>query len=122
MSFMTIEEAWGELPVRHSLPPESSSLTYDEMNELPGYNYARCETNTKDIATYLPEKRKEKKEKKKEKILDDEDKTIIPKTIKKRNININNIPIELINASLYIISGIYIIYIMDMFTRIGISI
>ena len=138
MSFMTIEEAWGELPVRHSLPPDASSLTYDEMNELPGYNYARCETNTNDIATYVPKKinktenkefkmeNEETKMENKETKMENEEKkesrvqSSVP--IKKRNINVNNIPVELINASLYIVSGIYIIYIMDMFTRIGLSI
>ena len=53
MSYMTIEEAWGETPIRQSLPPNSSTLSYEDMNALQGYNYATCQTDTRNIATYI---------------------------------------------------------------------
>ena len=96
------------------------------MNALQGYNYATCQTDTRNIATYIDDHNINNTTKNNANIENIEN-NIQPllthtKTESSKTHTQDTIPFELINASLYIISGIYIIYIMDMFMRMGVSI
>ena len=107
--YCSLTEAWGNDVLESSENPEISQLTMEDMHSLPGYTTSGniCSVNQNE----------QQPEKKRVQMKPDVNQYPNPNILNLTQQNTNQS--QMINAMLYIVSGIYLIYTMDMFMRMG---
>ena len=118
-TYCSIEEAWGDPDIQYSAddsdPSNEPTLTFQEMHNLPGYADmfgGACQPTKVSVPQRQPVAEKKKKE-----VQEPDEKTLsdrfLPTALDADS------QAHILNSLLYIVSGIYLIYTMDMFMRMG---
>jgi len=132
----SLAEAWGDPEMHFSNAPEESELTLEDVHNLPGYN-PYCSY----VSNYEPTRRQAQPQKKrvsnKQNVQQRHQLQQQPQQQPRQqnNVSLQNYADiqqliqsfdptshkEILNALLYVVSGIYLIYTMDMFLRMGMN-
>lgn len=108
--YCSLTEAWGNDVLETSENPEISQLSMEDMHTLPGY------TTNGNICSLQNVPQQQQQHEKKNVV---QMKPIINQYPQNHLFQPNTNQSQMINAMLYIVSGIYLIYTMDMFMRMG---
>tara|TARA_B110000285_G_scaffold44291_1_gene49305 strand:- start:1631 stop:2017 length:387 start_codon:yes stop_codon:yes gene_type:complete len=122
-TYCSIAEAWGDPDIDYADEnTEDSQLTFQEMHNLPGYGNLLGGKCAPPTATPL-KKTREVREPKRVQSPARASAPVpvpVPSALQQMTFDIDSdSQAHILNALLYIVSGIYLIYTMDMFMRMG---
>ena len=108
--YCSLTEAWGNDVLETSENPEISQLSMEDMHTLPGYT---TNGNICSVNQNIQQQQHEKKN------IAVQMKPVVNQYQQNQLSHQNTNQGQMINAMLYIVSGIYLICTMDMFMRMG---